>query len=107
MQFKLELEPISQDSNPTKTDNGTWTHCLLVEITHLGFPDGAVVKNMPASAGDAGSIPGSGKMPWKRKWQLTRVFLPEESHGQRSQVGYSSWGHKESDMTELTHDIPY
>ena len=30
------------------------------------------------------------------------VFLPGESHGQRSLVGYSSWGHKESDMTEVT-----
>ena len=100
MQFKLELEPISQDSNPTKTKTGTWTHCLLVEITHLGFPSCAVVKNMPANAGDAGSIPGSGKMPWKRKWQLTPVFLPEESHGQRSLAGYRTWGCKESDTTD-------
>ena len=33
-------------------------------------------------------------------WQPTPVFLPGEFHGQRSLVGYSSWGHKESDMTE-------
>ena len=31
---------------------------------------------------------------WKRKWQPTPVFLPGESHGQRSLGGYSSWGHK-------------
>ena len=40
---------------------------------------------------------------WKidgEKWQPTPVFLPGESHGQRSLVGYSPWGHKESDMTE-------
>ena len=37
---------------------------------------------------------------WRRAWQPTLVFLPEESHGQRSLVGYSSWGCKESDMTE-------
>ena len=36
----------------------------------------------------------------KRAWQPTPVFLPEESHGQRSPVGYDPWGHKESDMTE-------
>ena len=37
--------------------------------------------------------------PWRRKWQLTPVFLPGESHGQRSLAGYSPWGHRESDMT--------
>ena len=37
---------------------------------------------------------------WRRKWQPTPVFLPAESLRQRSLVGYSPWGHKESDMTE-------
>ena len=32
-------------------------------LTHFGFPDGSVVKNLPANAGDAGSIPGLGKSP--------------------------------------------
>ena len=40
------------------------------------------------------------KMPWRRKWQPTPVFLPGKCHGQRSLVGYSPWGHKASDMTE-------
>ena len=35
-------------------------------------------------------------------WQQTSVFLPRETHGQRSLAGYSSWGHKESDTTEAT-----
>ena len=39
------------------------------------------------------------KIPWKRKWQPTPVLLPRKSHGQRSLVGYSPWGHKELDMT--------
>ena len=43
-----------------------------------------------------------GKIPWKRKWQPTPVFLPQESHGQRSLEDYSPWGHKELDMTEVT-----
>ena len=43
-----------------------------------------------------------GKMPWKRAWQPTPVFLPGESHGQRSLANYSPQGHKESDMTEVT-----
>ena len=37
---------------------------------------------------------------WRRKWQLTTVFLPGEVHGQRSLAGYSPWGHKESSTTE-------
>ena len=40
------------------------------------------------------------KIPWRRKWQHTPVFLPIKSHGQRNLVGYSPWGHKVSDMTE-------
>ena len=46
--------------------------------------------------------PWVGKIPWRREWQPTPVFLPEESHGQKNLVGYSPWGHKESDMTEVT-----
>ena len=41
-----------------------------------------------------------GKIPWRREWKPTSVFLLGEFHGQRSLVGYSQWGHKESDMTE-------
>ena len=40
------------------------------------------------------------KIPWRRKWQPTPVFLPGKSHGQRSLAGYSLWGRKESDVTE-------
>ena len=40
-------------------------------------------------------------MPWSGKWQHTSVFLPEKFHEQKSLVGYSSWGRKESDMIEL------
>ena len=44
------------------------------------------------------------KIPRRREWQLTPVFLPREFQGQRSLAGYSPWGHKESDTTEqLTH----
>ena len=44
------------------------------------------------------------KVPWRRKWQPTAVFLPGKFHGQRSLAGYSPWDRKESDTTErLTH----
>ena len=62
-----------------------------------------VVKTPPANAGDIrdmGSIPGVRKIPWRRAWQPTPVFLPGEFHGQRNLAGYSLWGHKESDTTK-------
>ena len=43
-----------------------------------------------------------GKIPWRRAWQPTLVFLPGESHGQSSLVGYSPQGLKELDMNEAT-----
>ena len=46
-----------------------------------------------------GFDPWVGKIPWRRKWQPTPVFLPGESHGQRCLAGYSIWGCKELDMT--------
>ena len=58
----------------------------------MGFHDGSVIKNLPADAGDGrdeSSILGSGRFPWRRKWQPTPVFSPGKSHGQRSLVGYS------------------
>ena len=64
-----------------------------------------VVKNPPAKAGDVrrhGFDPWVGKIPWRRKWQPTPVFLPGESQGQRSLAGYCTQGHTEIDMTEVT-----
>ena len=49
-----------------------------------------VVKNLPVSAGDVRLVdPWVGKIPWRRAWQPTPVFLLGESHAQRSLVGYS------------------
>ena len=47
--------------------------------------------------------PWVGKIPWRRKWQPTPVFLPRKFHGQRSLLGYSPWGCKKSDATEHVH----
>ena len=41
-------------------------------------------------------------MHWRRKWQPTEVFLPEESQGQRSLVGCHLWGCTQSDTTDVT-----
>ena len=48
-----------------------------------------------------GIAPQVGKIPWKRKWQSTPVFLPGASHGQRSLVGCSPWGYEELDTTKV------
>ena len=64
-----------------------------------------VVKNLPTNVGDVkrcGFNPLVGEIPWRGAWQPTPVFLPRESLGQRSLVGYSPQGHKELDMTEAT-----
>ena len=57
------------------------------------------VKNLPATQ-ETRFDPWVGKTPWRRAWQPTPVFSPGESHGQRSLVGYSPRGGKESDMTQ-------
>ena len=44
-------------------------------------------KESACNAGDPGSIPGSGRSPWRREWLTTPVVLPGEFHGQRSLVG--------------------
>ena len=66
----------------------------------LGFPGGSDSKESACKVGDSSLIHGSGKIPWRRKWQSTPVFLPGEFHRQRSLVGYSPQGCKESDTTE-------
>ena len=61
---------------------------------------GCLVMNLPANAGDTEDRfdPWVRKIPWRRAWQPTPVFLPRES--QRSLAGYCPRGHKESETTE-------
>ena len=79
------------------------TLSLLVEDSpgdHGTFPGGSDSKDSTCNVGDLGSIPGSGRFPWKGEWQPTPGLLPGESHGQRNLAGYSPWGRRESDTTE-------
>ena len=72
------------------------------------FPGGAVVKNPSANAGDTGNIgfdPWVRMIPWRKTWQPTPGFLPGKLHGQRSLVGYSLRGCKESDTTKATSHL--
>ena len=67
---------------------------VYVLVPYQGFPRWRSVKNPPANAGDSRCrfYLWLGKSPWSRIWQPTVVFLPGESHGQRSLVGYSLGG---------------
>ena len=62
-------------------------------------------KSICLQCGRPGSDPWVGKIPGRRKWQPIPIFLPGESHGQRSLGGCSPWGHKESDMTERLQSL--
>ena len=68
--------------------------------TFIGFPCGTNGKEPTCQCKRPKKCrfnPWIGKIHWKRAWQSIPVFLPGESHGQRSVVGYSPWGRKESD----------
>ena len=66
---------------------------IQVPNNSVGLPWWLNGKESACSAGDLGSIPGL-KIPWRRKWLPTPVFLPGESHGQRSLAGHSPGGCK-------------
>ena len=88
----------------------THTHVCEKEREREASQVVLVAKNLPANAGDVRDVetkrhrfdPRVGEIPWRRAWQPTPVFLPGETHGQRSLAGYSSWGHTESDTTGAT-----
>ena len=75
---------------------GGLTSVILIALStiNLQFPHNSVGKESACSAGDLGSIPGSGRFLWRRERQPTPVFLPGESCGQRSLAGYSPWGRR-------------
>ena len=83
----------------------TVSRSTSLAVLEQDFPGDAMVKTLPAKAGDTedvGLTPVLGRSPWRKKWQLTPVFLPGEFLEQRSQVGYSPWGQEQLDMTEHT-----
>ena len=59
-------------------------------------------KESACDVGDLGLIPRLGRSPGEGNGKPTPVFLPGESYGQRSLVGYNPWGHKELHMAEVT-----
>ena len=93
---------------PRQDKNSLWLEGSLVAlelgyyhtITLSHFPGGSDSKSVCLQCGRPGFDPWVGKIRWRRKWQSTPVLLPGKSHEQKSLVGYSPWGRKESDTTE-------
>ena len=83
------------------TTSATWVLVLISTVQRKWFCYTYIFFSL--------GIPWVGKIPWRRKWQPTPVFMPGKSHGPRNLVGYSPWGHKESDMTErlLYYSFPH
>ena len=71
-----------------KNTKELFTSFLVLTFLFLDFPGGSDGKAFAYNMGDPGSI------SWRSKWQPTPVFLPEKSHGRRSLVGCSPWGHR-------------
>ena len=73
----------------------------------MAIPGGLVVKKSACQCRRLRFDPWARKIPWRRNWLPTPVFLPGEFHGQGSLVGYSPWGCKELDMTEEHFHMVY
>ena len=85
-----------------------FNHSLRKYYGHnTGFPGGSVVKNPPVNAGDMRQIPLSQKDPLEKELATHSSILAWKSHGQKSLVGYSSWGCKRvgHDLATKTTDI--
>ena len=88
------------------TESAGQSQDFILGLLIVTFPGGSVDSHLQCRRCRRHRLnPWVGKMPGRRRWQPTPVFLPGESHGQRSLVGYSPWSRKEWDMTEplITH----
>ena len=86
VQFLCWEDPLERDSLPTPV--------------FLGFLGGSDGKESTCNVGDLGLIPGLGRSPGERNGNPLQYSCSENPPGQRSLVGYSPWGHKESDMSK-------
>ena len=111
------LKGVKRDKSRYKISTGDIVHHRMTLATNtesriwkslreqvLGFPAGTSGQESICYAGDpvrCGLDPWVKKVPCRRAWQPTPVYLPGESHGQKSLAGYRPWGLKELDMTEV------
>ena len=99
----LEWVAIPFSRRSSRLEDQTWVSCIEGGFFTIGEAHANVA---PASNVGDSFDPWIRKIPWRRKWLPSPVFLPGKFHGQRSLAGYSPWGRRESDMTEqLTSHI--
>ena len=72
---------------------GEWMN-FIVSKNSSNIRNNSIGKEFACNVGDSGLAPGSGRFPWRRKWQPSLVFLPGKFHGQRSLAGYCLLGCK-------------
>ena len=85
--MRLELE--EQTQSKLLINTGFYVYYV---VSSVGFPGGSVGKESSCNAGDTGRCrfdPWVAKIPWRRAWQPTPVFLPGESPWTEEPVGYS------------------
>ena len=96
----------SEESGQVMHLTSLFHSCLAVVEMNMGFPGGASGKEPTCQCRRHKRLRFDlwvRKIPWRRAWQPTPVFLPGKFHGQRNLMGYSPWGRKESDTTEHAH----
>ena len=90
---------------------GRCSHRLFIKVLRILYFPGSTRGEEPACQRRRHKTPSFGpwvgKVPWRRKRQPTPVFLPGDSHGQRSLVGNSPWGQRESDPTDQLNQHHY
>ena len=103
--LQVDVSCIRKGSKKKKEVNSERTEWFAIrnkpkqKNTDIWRPEGSLVEESACQCRRCRFHPWVGKIPWRRKWQPTPVFLPGEFHAQRSLAGYSPWGHKKSDMT--------
>ena len=99
---QLSLSPLPVPHSPTHIPSSCW----ISHLYPLRYTLDALVSILPSFPGSSDGKESACQCrrprihPWGRTWQPTPVLVPRESHGQGNLVGYSPWGHKQSDMTE-------
>ena len=86
---KKKKKKKTSDKKPQQVKSTLSRRPGKIVLYREGFPGGSDSKGSACNTGDTGFDPWVRKIPWRRKWQLTPVFLPGESHGQRSLSSYS------------------
>ena len=100
LEFSLSIE-VSRMGIIISTSKKLWALCFIsFNKKNTTTSQGASGKESACQCRRCRFNPSARKIPWRGKWQPAPVFLPEKSHGLRSQAGYSPWGSKELDMTE-------